>query len=64
MFDFPRILHTPLARGGLYITAVWIRQAKELNMKRLLGLTLFESDPAVIEARSLDQIDRVRNCSW
>ena len=31
---------------------------------RLLGLTLFESDRAVIEARSLDQIDRVRNCSW
>ena len=28
---------------------------------RLLGLTLFESDRAVIESRSLDQIDRVRN---
>ena len=27
---------------------------------RLLGLTLFESDRAVIESRSLDQIDRVR----
>ena len=28
---------------------------------RLLGLTLFESDRAVIEARSLEQIERVRN---
>ena len=40
MCKFPRILHTPFARGGLYITAVWIRQPKELNMKRLLGLLL------------------------
>ena len=33
-------MNTRLARSGLYITAVWIRQPKELNMKRLLGLLL------------------------
>ena len=27
-------------RASLYIGAVWIRQPKELNMKRLLGLLL------------------------
>ena len=37
---FPPILQTPLARGGLYITTVWIRRAKELHMKRLRGLVL------------------------
>ena len=27
-------------RGSLYIGSAWIRQPKELNMKRLLGLRL------------------------
>ena len=40
MCKFPRISHTLLARRGLYITAVWIRQVKDLNIKRLLGLLL------------------------
>ena len=50
-------------RGGLYITAVWIRQPKELNMKRLLGLLLVMGmvgcgDPEEERAAALEELFR------